>query len=139
MGWISIGDDNFEPDGKPFESPRDSFERAYNDALARGIEEPDPEELPLSTTIADPKPTAEANCRNALDWFFEPYTQEKALEAGNTHEELDHLAKGFLTWGAYYGVPITDAERNVANRLGVNVEHLGRKVVTRATAHKLGF
>ncbi|MNL43730.1 hypothetical protein D3C87_1662570 [compost metagenome] len=85
----------------------------------------------------DPE-TPEAT-RSLLDWFFDTYTQEKAIEAGTPHDELDLLAREVLHWGAKYHVLISDAERNVAERLGVDVAHLGRRVVTAATFHRLGF
>lgn len=138
MGWVKVGND-VEPDGKPFESPRDTFEQAYNDRLDKGESVEDLDGLPLSTRTMERKPENEAATRNLLDWFFDAYTQSQAISAGNTHEELDQLAKEGLTWAGYHGIPITDAERNVAERLGVNVKHLGSKPVTPSTSHRLGF
>ncbi|MNX94014.1 hypothetical protein D3C86_1262290 [compost metagenome] len=136
MAWIRVGND-IEPDGQPFEDPRDSFERTFNAVLARGGV-PDVEELPLSTRIMERDPESPEAARNLLDWFFDPFTQDKALDAGSPHEELDHLAREAFRWAIKYGVPITDPERIVAKRLGVAAEHLGRKALTRSTYHRLG-
>ncbi|MNK93485.1 hypothetical protein D3C87_1136470 [compost metagenome] len=92
----------------------------------------------MSTRIMERDPESPEAARNLLDWFFDPFTQDKALDAGSPHEELDHLAREAFRWAIKYGVPITDPERIVAKRLGVAAEHLGRKALTRSTYHRLG-
>lgn len=139
MGWRSIGKD-VEPDGKPFTDPVDAFERAYNAYLERQGEPPESQlGFPIPTRVMDREPENSHATRNLLDWCFDPYTQRMALEDGNTHEELDQIASGVLKWAVRWHTPITDGERNVAKRLGIDVSMLGRHVVTRGTLHRLGI
>lgn len=142
MAWAKVGND-FEPDGAFFEDPIDTFERKYNAERARGIVDNDEISLengwPLSSRTMERRPTGKEETRNLLDWYFSWRTQEMASENGNTPEELDKLAREALLWAACFEVPITDAERNVARRLGVQVDHLAPLPDTRLRHHRLGF
>lgn len=127
MAWKTHKDGRLEADGSPFENPADSFEKAYNAHIEKHGAAAEHHDIdasqgwPLSTRAAEPKPRSSEEVRRFLDAFFSPHMQDKALEAGNSDEELDKIAKDILNWAVYYHTPLLATERNVAGRLGVDV------------------
>jgi hypothetical protein len=125
-------DGHYEPDGHPFEAPADSFERVYNHRLAvdpEGTKDAvhDPHNgWPISMRAFTTKP-ATKHLRAVMNQFFEDRYQHAALEAGNSPEELDTLAKRLLAFAAMDGLPVTDRERTLAERLGVDLSGAPRE------------
>lgn len=128
MAWKDNPDGTIDPDGTPFDEPADSYERRYNQFLQEEGRAPDRHEMdvsegwPLTSRAAEPKPRSAEEARRILDAFHSPHFQDQALTAGNTHEELDKISKDALTWAAYHRAPVTAGERNLAKRLGVEVD-----------------
>ena len=142
MAWAKVGSE-IQPDGGPFEPAADSFETKYNAELAKGKVDNDNLSLengwPIPTGFMEQRPSGEGEVRQMLDWLFNSRTQEMARENGNTDEELDRISKDALNWAAYFKVAITDSERNVAKRLGVNVDHLPQLPDTMLRHRSLGI
>ena len=142
MAWTKVGDD-YQPDGASFNPPRDSFETRYNQVLAEGRGIPEDFSLhsgwPIPSGFMERRPDGQADTRNLLDWFFDSWTQYLARENGNSDSEMDSLAREALQWAVVLNVPITDAERNVARRLGVGVDHLARQEDHLLRHRRLGF
>lgn len=134
MAWKSING-RTQPDGKPFAKPADSFERVFNerlDANPRTATDPDVvfdpiNGWPLSTRNYQAQPASSKLLRRQLDQFFDPQYQSRCVEAGNTPQELDMLAKRLLAHAVMLDCPVTDREKVVATRLGVNLGALPRK------------
>ncbi len=146
MGWKQLQDGSLRIDGQRFDNPRDSFERAVNAYLEQNDgERPPSEEIslqfgwPLSTRIGEPRPFSDAACRNHLDWICNAHTRALAVENGNTPAELDIIAGNVLRWAGYFGIPITDAERNIAKRLGIEVPTCPKLEDDRLRHRRLGF
>jgi hypothetical protein len=143
MAWITHQNGDMEPDGKPFDQPADSFEAHYNEALASGNVDHDEMDVsngwPLSTHAAEPKPRSSEEVRLFLDAHLAPYNQQLALEAGNTHDELDKIAKQALAWALYFKTPLTHSEKNLAKRLGLEPDKNPDQADSRERHHSLGI
>jgi hypothetical protein len=115
---------SWRSDGTPFPG-LDSFERAYNDRLSKGLDidtgprgVPGPAEgFPLSTRTFLRKP---ANLRAVMDRFFAPDYEALCKGLGNTDVEWRTLASRLLCFAAMEAVPMTAPERAIATRLGID-------------------
>lgn len=133
MAWI-----NNEPDGTPFAPATDSFENAYNVQLAMHGADGLPANLsptngfPFSTRNFQAVAGGAKTLRPTMNYYFDPGVQRDALASGNTPDELDMLAKRLLAHAVMCDCPVTDRERAMAERLGVNVLALPREIETPA-------
>ena len=128
MSWIfNKREGCYEHDGKPFDPPDDSFEREYNQRLKDGDDLEDEifdpvHGWPVSMRSYTSKFRDAAHVRSAMDQFFGANFQRMCLGSGNTPAELDELASRLLTHAAKLRAPVTDRERVIAKRLGIDVE-----------------
>lgn len=117
-----------EGNGLPFENPCDEYERTYNARLEANPASVEGEVFdpingwPMSTKNYQQPPTSDEQMRHNLNLFFDANHQHRCLAAGNTPQELDLLAKRLLTFAAMRGIPVTDRERTIASRVGVDLD-----------------
>lgn len=137
MPWVEHAEGHHVPDG-PFEPPLDSFDKVWNyrlkidgpEACAEAVLDPR-EGWPLSTRNFSEKPASVDDLVSQLATFFEPSYQQLCLQAGNTDQELDTLAKRLLAFAAMLDAPVTDRERQLAKRLGVDLDANPRREESR--------